>query len=48
VPVLNELLPCFRNAGLPGAAGAPAEALDAELAPMFALVEARERADGGT
>jgi hypothetical protein len=47
VLVLNELLLRFRNAGVPGAAGAPAvpaEALDAELAPVFALFEASERA----
>jgi flagellar biosynthesis/type III secretory pathway protein FliH len=45
--MLNELLLRFRNAGVPGAAGAPAvpsEALDAELAPVFALFEASERA----
>jgi cell division septum initiation protein DivIVA len=45
--VLNELLLRFRNPGVPGAAGAPAvpgEALDAELAPVFALFEASERA----
>ncbi len=45
--MLNELLLRFRSAGVPGAAGAPAvpgEALDAELAPVFALFEASERA----
>jgi flagellar biosynthesis/type III secretory pathway protein FliH len=45
--VLSELLLRFRSAGVPGAAGAPAvpgEALDAELAPVFALFEESERA----
>ncbi len=45
--MLNELLLRFRQAGVPGAAGAPvvpAEALAAELAPVFALFEASERA----
>ncbi len=45
--MLNELLLRFRSAGVPGAAGAPAvpgDALDAELAPVFALFEASERA----
>jgi flagellar biosynthesis/type III secretory pathway protein FliH len=45
--VLSELLLRFRSGGVPGAAGAPAvpgEALDAELAPVFALFEASERA----
>lgn len=44
--MLNELLLRFRSVGVPGAAGAPAvpgEALDAELAPVFALFEASER-----
>ncbi len=45
--MLNELLLRFRTTGVPGAAGAPAvpsEELDAELAPVFALFEASERA----
>jgi flagellar biosynthesis/type III secretory pathway protein FliH len=45
--MLNQLLLRFRRVGVPGAAGAPAvpgEALDAELAPVFALFEASERA----
>ncbi len=45
--MLSELLLRFRTGGVPGAAGAPAvpsEALDAELAPVFALFEASERA----
>jgi flagellar biosynthesis/type III secretory pathway protein FliH len=45
--MLNEFLLRFRAVGVPGAAGAPAvpgEALDAELAPVFALFEASERA----
>jgi len=45
--MLNELLLRLRNPAVPGAAGAPAvpsDALDAELAPVFALFEASERA----
>jgi hypothetical protein len=45
VAVLNELLLRFRNAGVPGAAGAPAvpaEPLDAERAAEGALHTLRE------